>query len=464
MPSRLLQWTLSRTQRTKRDKSQLDYHPLTSLPNELVLAVLETMDDTTLHLMAAVSKRFYHLSTQILLSRYDISPSSGYVTITSSAALRALRIAMTLHQPTLKRFNFIPPSGVSITKDIRRIEAFLRKVSGYRRIRKVSLDFGRNVIKRPVGWTIGGIAPRLMAAICGDSPNAVFVAANGLFTCKPKSMLLWSPYARDPYSKVLMHDGSRQWVPSIRSLNTLDATYPVCTALVPHRPWTLVIVNSREISELLLSIQLSAPEWSAILSALTLPKLREVGIWAETIASAASTPFLNRHAVATLRYMSPIAERLPYGAAPLCLPKLRHLIALSHYVVHTLHGRDADALFPKLEHVELWPDTHFHAVLRLLSSHVPIQRLTLWMPPDFDAARWPVFPGVDVVHLNKSDAGAAGLRALLAHAFPALRRLHVNHSFEKGAIRQKKLDFLRRIALLNTGLEGIFIDGEIFQP
>ncbi|KAJ7664864.1 hypothetical protein B0H17DRAFT_295722 [Mycena rosella] len=482
MPSRLAHWTLSRTRSRPRlrprDSSRSDgeYYSLTSLPNELLFAVLEFMDDKCLHLMVVVSKRFYHLGTQSLLSRYDVSPSSGSVTVTSSDALRALRIAMTLYRGTFRALSYCVPSPVPVTKDIRRIEALLRRFwVGLTRIRSVSLDFGTNIIARPVGWTIGGLAPKLLSTICGDSQMAVFVVDNGLFTCSPKMMLLWNPYTREQYCKVQMHDSSRQWVPSIRSIQSLDITYPVCTALSPLQPWTMVIVDAVNITTLLLSIHLSPREWSAILSATTLSHLTEVGIWAETITSATSTAFLNRHAanLLTLRYMSPVAEPLPPLSPPLSLPALRHLSARAHYVVHILRGPVAPALFPALAHVELWPDTHTHAALHLLSLHPALTRLTLWLLPEFDPAPWPVFPEVDRVELNTCPVTDVCLPTLLACAFPVLRRVEVNHSFPKAkgrspvenqAIRNAKHALVRSIALANSGVERYFIDKEFFEP
>ncbi|KAJ7434544.1 hypothetical protein B0H11DRAFT_2258403 [Mycena galericulata] len=479
MPSRLARWTLSRAQKAAHDdlRSQPEYHPLTSLPTELLLAVLEVMDDSSLHIMVAVSKRFYYLATQSLLSRYDISLASGNVTTTSSAALRALRIAMTLCETTFKGLNVTFPDGAPVTKDIRRIEALLRRCwARPARIRKVSLNFGRNLIERPVGWTIGGVTPKLMSTICGGSPVALFVAVNGIFTCKPRSMLLWSPYTRDPYCKMQMHDDSRQWVPSIRSIRTLDVEYPICypvnTTLLPPPSWswTMVVVNAKDIGELFLSIQLSTAEWSVILSSITLPNLREVGIWAETITSADSTSFLNRHPVATLRYMSPAALSSP--SEPLFLPTLHRLIAVSHYIIHIFRRRNPVLLFPSLIRVELWPDAQFHAALQLVSAHPLIQRLGLWMIEDFDdVSLWPVFPSVGVVELNKCLVAQAGLPALLARTFPALRRLHVNHSFPKAsspaqaqAIRKSKLDVVAQVSGLNPGVESYLIDGELVEP
>ncbi|KAJ7826770.1 hypothetical protein B0H14DRAFT_1244249 [Mycena olivaceomarginata] len=470
MPSRLARWSLLRTRRSLKELHSL----LASFPNELLLEILDFMDDKSLHLMAAVSKRFYYLATQSLLSRYDISSSLTSVTLTSPAALRALRIAMTLSSGGLKALSYADATPSSIPQDVRRIDTVLRRfITGPTRLDEIYLDFGKNLLERPIGWTLAGLLPKLLATICGHSKVGLFVAATGLFTSTPKAMLMWNPYTRERYFKTTMHDGSRQWVPAIRSIKSLHITYPVCTTLAPEQPWTMVVVNGPEIETLLLSIRLSTQEWAAILSAITLPNLREVGIWAESISSEISTVFLNRHRITTLKYMSPRAVFLRL-APPLALPQLRHLTALSHYVVHIFTLRDSATLFPLLSHIDVFPDAKFHEALRLLVLHGPLQRVGLWfLVDDIDPAAWPVFPHVDTLALNNCDVGAARLPALLAHAFPALQRLDVNHSFPKAAsgtpgqnfeIWTKKAELVKRIARINPGVLGFSIDKEFFAP
>ncbi|KAJ7209157.1 hypothetical protein GGX14DRAFT_453226 [Mycena pura] len=477
MASRLAKWALSRARMgaphpSPRSDPQL---ALSSLPNELLLEMLEMMDDISLHLMAAASKRFYFLATQALLSRYAISLSSRSITATSSDALRALRIAMAFRVAHLKSFKFryIVPATKPKSKDIRRIDALLRRFwTRPVRIRKVSLDFGNNIIRRPVGWTIGGLAPRLLSTCCGDSHTALFVVDNGLFTCRAKSLLMWSPYTREQYVRMQMHDGSRQWVPSIRSLHSLDITYPVCTEVSPHHPWTMVVVNMEDVTTLLLSIQLTAAEWSAVLSVISLPKLRNIGIWAQNIAFEASTAFLSRHTIVTLIYMSPHAARHPGTDALLCLPHLQRLTALAHYVVYLFSGCAPVALFPALTYVELWPDTQLPAALHLLSTHVPLTSLAFWLlSEDMDPApaAWPVFPAVELLVLNKHSSPVACVSALLARAFPALRRLDVNGSFPKAgspaeaaAISERKRALVSRIAQENPNINLYSVDRQFF--
>ncbi|KAJ7141914.1 hypothetical protein C8R43DRAFT_1016831 [Mycena crocata] len=291
-----------------------------------------------------------------------------------------------------------------------------------------------------------------------------------------------------------MHDGSQQWVPSIRSITSLDVAYPVCISLSPEQPWTMVIVNAKTITTLLLSIRLSPPEWSKILGALTLPSLHDIGIWADTITSETATSFLNRHDILTLKYMSSATiAPLPAWRTPLTLPNLRKLTARAHYVVHILRSRtSAPLLFPKLEHVELWVDTSFYDALRLISAHPPLRRVSLWQLRDFDIAQWPVFPSVEAVKLYQLNGGedpdtvdlaelisrTVNLPVLLAHAFPTLRRLHIIHTFPKGssnsrrpkavvqrqAIRKAKQELVRRIARVNPGVVQYAIDKELFEP
>ncbi|KAJ7826777.1 hypothetical protein B0H14DRAFT_3722162 [Mycena olivaceomarginata] len=472
MPSRLARWTLLRGRRPLKESHSL----LASFPNELLLAILDFMDDKSLHLTAAVSKRFYHLATQSLLSKYDISPSLDSMKLTSPDALRALRIALTLSGGTPKAISYAHPTPTLIPQDIRRIDTVLRRfTTGPSRLDEIHLDFGKNLLAPPIEWTLSKLLPKLLATICGHSQVGLFVAATGLFTTTPKAMLMWNPYTRDPSFKTTMHDGSRQWVPAIRSLRSLHITYPVCTTLAPEQPWTMVVVNAPEIQTLLLSIRLSTPEWAAILSSITLPNLREVGIWAENIASGISIAFLNRHRITTLKYMAPRVEppRLTYP--PLSLPHLRHLTALSQYVVHIFTCRDTPTLFPLLAHVDLFCDAKFHQALRLLALHVPLRCVGLWFlrPDDTDPAAWPVFPHVDTLALNNCDVVGVGARlpALLAHAFPALQRLDMDHSFPKSAsgtadseTRKTKAELVNRIARVNPGVLGYSIDDVFFVP
>ncbi|KAJ7140399.1 hypothetical protein C8R46DRAFT_1046909 [Mycena filopes] len=495
MSSRIARWTLSRAQRPPGNpyKVSRKIDPfLTSLPTEMLCAILDAMDDRSLHLMAAVSKLFHHLAIQSMLLRYNLSLSSGHVAITSSDALRALRVALVFHTGSLEALKYTVLTPTSLTKDVRRLEALLRRLlGGSRRVPKICIDFHKNIIERPVGWTIAGLAPYLLTTVCSQSQTALFIVENGIFTCKPKKLVHWNPYTRDQYYKITMHDGSRQWVPSIRSIESLAVTYPVCIALSPMQPWSMVVVNAGTIHTLLLAIKLTAPEWAAILSVIKLTHLYEVGIWAEEISATVSTAFLNRHpTLMTLKYMSSAAAaepRHPVDRA-LALPRLGHLTARAHYVVRVLTPRVGDdpAPFPALWHVELFPDAQFPAALWLLRTHVPLTTLSLWfltaaMLPapsttDTDAVSWPVFPFVEALALNKydldDDDAAARLPGFLAQIFTGLRTLELSHSFPKAAgtqaenraVWKRKSALVRRIAWANTGVTRYLIDKEFFSP
>ncbi|KAF8194739.1 hypothetical protein K438DRAFT_1827351 [Mycena galopus ATCC 62051] len=471
MPSRLVRWALHRARKPPSDQE----YGFSSLPPELLITVLDMLDDKSLHLMAAVSKRFYHLATRSLLLRYDISPKFDRVILTSSAALCALRIALTLSPGKPRIFSYLVRTPTSITKDLRRIEAVLARFSvGTARPQKIRLLFGEDLIRRQrPDWTIGSLTTKLLATICGSAVG-LFVVGNGLFTCKPKGMLNWNPYAREPYVKMMMHDGSRQWVPTIRSIKALEVNHSICSTLPQQPPWTFVGVNIWAIHTLLLSIRLSAQEWDAILPAITLPVLRVVGIWAETISAQTSTAFLTRHHITALKYMSPCAEAA-HTVPALVLPHLQHLTALSHYVVHIFGLCDASAPFPALTRVELFRDAHFHQALHRLSSHPTLSRLTLWGSAQIDLAptAWPSFPHVEFLCLNHFDIGATHLPALIARAFPVVQRIGLNHSFplkpgstasQKSEIRTQKEALVDRIARENPAVQTFTIDNEFFPP
>ncbi|KAJ7209161.1 hypothetical protein GGX14DRAFT_453227, partial [Mycena pura] len=154
----------------------------------------------------------------------------------------------------------------------------------------------------------------------------------------------------------------------------------------------------------------------------------------------------------------------------LYLPHLQRLTALAHYVVYLFSGRASPALFPALTHVELWPDVHLPAALHLLQAHAPLTSLAFWLlSEDLDPAlsAWPVFHAVDSLALHKNRAPPACLAALLARAFPALRRLDVNDSFPKAgsaaettAMWKMKWALVSRIAQANPSIDRYFIDGE----
>jgi hypothetical protein len=286
-----------------------------------------------------------------------------------------------------------------------------------------------------------------------------------------------------------MHDGSRQRVPTIRSLQTLSIKYPLHTSS-PFDKWKLVVVDAASLTDLQLSIKLAPHEWSAILDGLTLPVLVCVGLWAEAISTETSTLFFNRHPkIRIIKYMSATADALPASCEPLHLPHLESLNTLAPYLVHILstpeHAAAAcaddvavpDALnirqrFPSLSHIELRPHVRLHDALLLASAHTPLSALTLWSLSEahLAAGPWPTFPRVRRLTLNESrvvqHARVAGLPALLALAFPALAKVEVNYSWANNAdisnrqVKKEQRAFVEEVKAANPGVHTFLFDGK----
>ncbi|KAJ7146955.1 hypothetical protein C8R44DRAFT_864663 [Mycena epipterygia] len=274
---------------------------------------------------------------------------------------------------------------------------------------------------------------------------------------------------------VRMHDGSRQHVPTIHALQTLTVKYPLAPA--PFDKWKLVVVDAALLTDLQLSLKLAPREWAAILDALALPALVCVGLWAEAISTATSARFFTRHpTIRTLKYMSPTADALPPGYAPLHLPRLESLNTLAPYLEHILslpssspsascadadsdekaHADASQQRFPRLSHIELRPHPRMRAALLLASTHAPLTALTLWsLAPAALSPAWPVFPALE-----------GGLAALLAHAFPALTHMGVNYSWEGNGgvtagrqMEREQRAFVKEVTAANPGVRTVLFDG-----
>ncbi|KAK7042715.1 hypothetical protein R3P38DRAFT_2891902 [Favolaschia claudopus] len=489
MSSRLARWSLSRAR--SQHLLQAAESSLTNLPNELLIVILEFLDDKCLHLIAALSNRFFQLSTETLLLRHDIPPALDSVAIKSSAALCALRLGLVFFKGRVSLFRYVVPQPISLSKDLRRLEAVVRRLGGAGR--QLCLDFYSNIIERPLGWTIGGLVPRLLHGLCSHAEVGLFIADDGLFTMKSKSVYLWNPYTRDRYTKTTFHDGTRQWAPSIRSIKSLSVTYPLFNGGSPApQRWCMVVVNSLDLHTLLLNLKLTQLEWAFILANLTLPNLHAVGIYAECISSTASTLFLNRHPITQLTYMSPKALKPLYPTTKvLTLPRLTHLTALGHYVCHIFPSPtsfpSSSLLFPILTSIELFPDSDLDRALELLSTHAPLTQLALWAILDLSASS-PifslVFPTLSALTLNKSPALVSSPRfpGILAVMFPALQRVEMNYCFADARGRRGnagsssvtnearhevwrgKRRCVDRLAAENAGLVVVMVDREFFAP
>ncbi|KAJ7758404.1 hypothetical protein B0H16DRAFT_1536093 [Mycena metata] len=473
---------------------------LAILPNELIPTILTRVDSRSLFRVAQVSRRFNELSTRSWLQRHGMKPSqlsSGQAVIHSDfpeEAFAALRCALFLRKNPLSSLSCVMTPSVVTANAILKLASLISWFNP--RLATTELDFGADMITqsittKPLARTLAN----LFCVLSSDSPTTVFVLKDGLFTCRPDALRRWSPatghyeggWSESNYSNVHMHDGSRQKVPTIRSLQRLSIKYPLHSAAPsPFNKWKLVVVDVASLTDLQLSVKLLPHEWAAILDALTLPALVCVGLWAEAIGTATSTRFFNRHPqIRTIKYMSPAADALPPGCAPLRLPALETLNTLVPYLVHILAVPDdaascaeddasaADALiaphrFSRLVQIELRPHARLHEALLLASAHAPLRALTLWsLSPTYLTPTWPVFPSVRLLTLNESPLHvllAAGLPVLLAHAFPSLRRIELNYAWANTDVGVKQMEreqraFVGAVREKNLGVGVFMFDG-----
>ncbi|KAF7296879.1 F-box domain-containing protein [Mycena indigotica] len=438
---------------------------LPSLPTELLLEILAAADDETLHALAEVSKKFHWLAKESLLLRHKLELFTKNVLISSSDALRALRLALALRDPDpsspianrrpLHKFEYVPRDGLTNggVENLRRLQALFNHLSpSVYRISHILLTFDRNLIKRPVTWNMGVNVPRLLQALCGQSPVAVIVSNTAIFTHKVRALRTWNPYTREPYCKLELHDGSKQWVATTNALSSIEAVYPFgpgdpATAAKntkiaasharrdPLLPWTLLIIDKTKITTLLLSVELTFSAWTAILSdpGLILPALHTVAIWSTKITPRASVEFLNRHSatLTTLTYMSPVfLAKYDYTTAPISWKKLQRLTAVAHYmnVLNTNYN------LPSLTMVEIWPSdvdtvrSSLAPALQAVSRLPELDTLALWSLTEPDVSfSWPVLPNVRTLILQNvtTPLDTTRLIALLASALPALRSFQV---------------------------------------
>ncbi|KAJ7065718.1 hypothetical protein C8F01DRAFT_1126470 [Mycena amicta] len=480
--SRVVNWA-RRIQGQRRELSNPTSH-IDALPNELLLAILALLDSSSLHRLAAVTKRFYELATHVLLAFHAIDLSvdttgTGTVSCFSTTALRALRLGLALNLETktkiMKRFVYIESLSQHNTgrigQNVHQLKALLRRFSTRStRLHSITLHFATDLI---TGWSIG-TTPKLLQALCGASEKAVFVLREGLFTCRVPDLRYWNPHAKHALTtKMHFHDGSWQVAPTIRSITTLHAQYPICAGLSPYHPWTLVVVDQLLITTLTLAVKFKAHEWTAILgdAALTLPNLDTVEVLGNTGVPVSIEPFLNRHRLKAITFLSQhsIAEpdRLP-PAVPLIQPVLERVSALAHYIKHIFPDHSSASTFPVLTHVEIWPDEYLSVALARLGAHSTLRSLVLHLfadahfPKAENHQQWPIFPLVESLAIDKcrfasgfTSATAERLAVFIAHWFPALHMLTV--SFDNGhrvsnLDRDKASDFARLVRQENPGI------------
>ncbi|KAJ6623737.1 hypothetical protein B0H10DRAFT_778282 [Mycena sp. CBHHK59/15] len=474
------------------------------LPNELIPIILIRLDSRSLYHVAQVSRRFNELSTRGWLARHGVTPSqlsSGRVVIKSELpieAFAALRSALFLRGRPLTGLTCIFSSIPAVdSKTLQQLESLIMWFSPpLVRIEATDIDFGVDLIAQAAAVKPTSRAlTKLVCTISGDAPTTVFILKDGLFTCRPETLRRWTPatgqyeggwtkgWSESSFSSIRMHDGSRQRVPTIRSMQTLGIKYPMHDTMSPFNQWKIVTIDAASITDLQLTIKLSSQKWSAILAAISLPSLVCVGLWAETITTETSTLFFNRHPIRTIKYMSPTDTPLPPGCPSLHLPRLESLNTLAPYLTHILQAPDSAQHLPRLTHIELLHHYLFrdalplasielrqHYLFRdallLASTHPPLTALTLWSLHEFDAPWWPRFPGVRRITLNeiRVPASLAHLPALLARAFPALKTVEVNYSFVRDEMSRRQIaadqaEFVHRVSRVNPTVHTFLFDG-----
>nr|GAT57570.1 predicted protein [Mycena chlorophos] len=537
--SRFMNWA-----RGHRTTSPLSLSVFPTLPTELILEVLSVADNSTLHTLALVSRRFNELAKDTLLRRHGIDLSSRTASVSSSEALYALRLVLASPPATstqtpakldtfeafrgcrhpasvkfglneraitvdpyyggfgepkreygaalrLVRYGYdrtvpyrIPYPTVTVpipTRDglsnggltnIRSLRAlFDHSTRTNCRIANISITFQYNLIERPLSTRMSIAAPNLLYSLCGDSPVVVIVANGAIFTHNARSMRSWAAYSIGPHIKWKMHDGSKQWVPAITSILTLEAHYPLGSGkssawaagppsrprLIesnPSSPWTLLCVNSSSITTLHLAVELDISAWTLILCdpALVLPMLDTVHVYTKNITPRASVEFLNRHSrtLTSLSYMVSVdhAARNDNVTVPGTFPKLEKLIANALYVDALLGGTTSagpaeESNFPALRELEIWPSEAptpaLPRALHAAAAHLPaLDTLSLHyltnrdLPQGSDATahgEWPRFAAVHTVLLISSTAPPRPDVPRLAEAilwgFPKLSSLQV---------------------------------------
>ncbi|KAJ6587350.1 hypothetical protein B0H10DRAFT_1961417 [Mycena sp. CBHHK59/15] len=434
------------------------------LPNELIPTILIRLDSRSLYHLAQVCRRFNELSTRGWLARHGVTPSqlsSGRVVIKSELpieAFAALRSALFLRGRPLTGLTCIFTSIPAVdSKTLQQLESLIMWFSPpLVRIEATDIDFGVDLIAQAAAVKPTSRAlTKLVCTISGDAPTTVFILKDGLFTCRPETLRRWTPatgqyeggwtkgWSESSFSSIRMHDGSRQRVPTIRSMQTLGIKYPMHDTVSPFNQWKIVTIDAASITDLQLTIKLSSQEWSAILAAISLPSL----VCNHQIYVA------HRHAAAP-------------GCPPLHLPRLESLNTLAPYLTRILQAPDSAQHLPRLTHIELRQHYLFRDALLLASTHAPLAALTIWSLHEFDAPWWPRFPGVRRITLNeiRVPASLAHLPALLVRAFPALKTVEVNYSFVSEEMSRRQIaadqaEFVHRVSRVNPTVHTFLFDG-----
>ncbi|KAF7327134.1 F-box domain-containing protein [Mycena kentingensis (nom. inval.)] len=433
--SRLVDWT--RKKLRGRPSPPTSPNRIDELSNELLLGIFIHLDSTSLHQLATVSRRFYGLACSTLLAMHGGSSSENRkASCHSVSALHAIRVSLALPNSTktsLHSLEFTDSETKTNVKTVQTLTAVLKSAAGADGLRSVSFRFASDILARPVGWRLGQAVPKLLQALCLGTSYAVIVVGDGIWPTEARALKLWSPHERETSSKMLLHDGSLQLVPTIRAMTTVEVRYPSCEAMPGSgKDWAVVLVDAKNITTLALTLKLKSAEWEAILADLALPSLKSVEVFSKSVTPEMVDEFMARHAVEELTFRVPHAawSRSPVGA----YFKLKTLKALAHYFEDLVrHHPD----LPSLATVEVWSDDRFSYALRALADHEPLVALTFHSLSSSDITNLAstfgdaIFPGVhSLVFTNASiplsRTAASSLSNLLAKSFPALTYLELD--------------------------------------
>ncbi|CAK5266472.1 unnamed protein product [Mycena citricolor] len=476
-------------------------HGFAALPNELIPSILshlvlsEPQPPKTLVNLAQVSRRFNDLATRAWLSLYGVTAAgiaTGCLAIRtddSEAAAHALKSALffrTNDGPGVQELRWIAEKDSLDVRGVEELASVVHWAAALSRPDDVGLsmhiDLGMDGIQAALTSRSMARAVVLLLRATTDCTRAVtaVVMTDGLLTCRPDGLKKWSPStgnydgtwkAANSYASITMHDRSKQSVPTIRTMQTLSATFrPRAEKL-----WNTVVLDAHTLTDLQLTIKLAPNEWDAVLGSLHLPALVCVGLWAPEISVETSTRFLNRHRrVTTIKNMTAYSV-LEASGAPLSLPKLQTLNALVPFVLHVLSPGDADARFPHLAHIELRQHAQLPDCLRLLASHLPtLSALTLWTLHAMHFTSWPVLPNLRRITFNECRIPASGgsFDAIMTpKTFPALSKVEVNYTWSGSGdvllsvkqIRKDRRVFADRVRVLHPGVQNFVFDGQVLN-
>lgn len=406
--------TDSITGKLKMASSHKSRAKLVDLPNELLLAILGSVEEPDCVALSLTSKRLHCVALSFIFFKCGIidspSLSSERFVIDASAqrALRYLRLAVFV--TSIKHLK------IELAHDCGNVEEFAHSLSNpfLSHIEEVTLDctdvrFYRNRGQDgrlvnctyhpnwPITWNqafrqitvslvqrsctslqiLGGCM--FTGGCCSDDDDVVELNMWTLGSFR--STIPLSRVARHKVFSWLMRLGSS----STRSTDARCDLVPISTlqsfdirsSLIIRQPflrWAISTANWSPITRLCLRFQISALSWTELLSRLYLPKLLDLSIGLCTSVATDVASFLSRHPTITNLDLRDNAFRLSYGE-PLVinllslippssprnehrLPCLSVLRATPEYMAYLFSIQPQIRIFPKLISITIEPFIH----------------------------------------------------------------------------------------------------------